>query len=258
MEGTATGSETGTAERAVEGLRWFVAVPARKRTYANLAYLLLAFPLGLAYFVALTVGVAVGIGLLILLVGVFVLATVIAGSLAVAQGERWLTNRLLGTEVTARTDLEGESVRDRATSLLLDRRTWLAPVYLGSKFVLGLASFVGVSVGLSTAVAMLLVPLYYDRPGLYVGFLTDRPPEFHQTIYLAWNQLLVGFEAVLTVGYWEVTTLPQALTVAIAGCVLGLLTLHAVNGLARLWGWWTRLCLDGGYDPIGALRGRES
>lgn len=240
-------------DRLRGGLRWFLSPPLRRETYRRVAYLLLAVPLGLAYFVFLVVGLAVGISLSILVVGLPILVLVLGVTLLVAQFERWLVTRLLPIEINGSRRLEGDRGRDRALDLLTDLRTWTPFVYLPSVFVLGLVSFVALTTGLSTALAMLLVPLYYDQPGLYVGIVTDRAPEFHQTVYLAWNQLLVGFEAVLTVGYWEITTLPQALAVAGGGLLLGLLTLHALNGLALLFGRYARLLLEGGYDPTALI-----
>ena len=70
---------------------------------------------------------------------------------------------------------------------------------------------------------------------------------------MAWNQLLVGFEVVATGGYWEITTLPQALVVAGSGVVLALGAIHTLNGLARLFGWYTRLLLAGGYDATAVI-----
>ncbi|ELY54593.1 hypothetical protein C491_18364 [Natronococcus amylolyticus DSM 10524] len=241
------------ADRLRGGLRWFVSVPVRRETYRRLGYLLLAFPLGLAYFVFLVVGLSVGISLTILVVGLPMLAIVLGVTLLAAQFERWLVTLLLPVEIDSSRRLEGDRRRDQALDLLTDLRTWTPFVYLPSVFVLGLVSFVVLTTGLSTALAMLLVPLYYDQPGLYVGVVTDRAPEFHQTVYLAWNQLLVGFEAVLTVGYWEITTLPQAIVVAGSGLLLGLLTLHALNGLAWLFGRYAKILLEGGYDVTALI-----
>lgn len=238
-------------------IRWFLAVPLQRQTYLNLAYLLLSFPLGIAYFVFVTIGVSAGLGLSILLVGLAVLAITVAVGLGLAGFERWLTARLLAVEIESRTELEGERRRDRLRSLLTDRKTWTALCYLPVKFVLGVGSFVLVVTGLSTAVSMLLVPFYYDTPGLYVGVVTDRAPEFHQTLYIGWNYLLVGFEAVITVGYWQITTLPEALVVALVGVVMFFATLHVLNAIAGIWGQFARVMLGNGYDPLAVLFRRD-
>lgn len=78
---------------------WFFGVPFRGQTYWNLAYLLLAFPLGIAYFVVFTVGLALGVSLAILLVGFLVLGVTLLFALALAGFERLLTNWLLRTEI---------------------------------------------------------------------------------------------------------------------------------------------------------------
>lgn len=234
-------------------LERFLSVPFERRTYLNLAYLLLAFPLGLAYFVFVVVGVSLGLGLAIVLVGIPILAFTVAIGLALAGVERWLTAAMLEVEIEPRTELPGERRRDQLRSLLTHRKTWTSLLYLPAKFVIGLAGFVLAVTGLSTAVSMLALPLYYDRPGLYVGVVPDRAPEIHQTLYLGWNYLLVGFDAVITVGHWQISTLPRALVAAAVGLVFLLVTLHLLNALARVSGWFARVLLEDGYDPFAVV-----
>ncbi|MCU4926364.1 sensor domain-containing protein [Halobacteria archaeon AArc-dxtr1] len=240
------------------GLQQFVTVPFRRQTYLNLAYLLLAFPLGLVYFVGLTVGLSVGIALVLsvvlLLVGLPILAITIAVALSLAGFERWLTSAMLDVEIGPKTELAGDRTRDRVVSLVKDPKTWAPLLYLPAKFVLGVLSFVIVTTGLSTGVSMLLLPLYYDRPGLYVGLVSDRAPEFSQTLYLGWNYLLVGFEAVITLGHWRIETLPAALLAAVVGVGVVLTTLHLLNAVAGLFGRFARLTLADSYDPVAVLR----
>lgn len=236
-----------------EYVRRFFAVPFRRQTYRNLAYLLLAFPLGLGYFVFAVVGFTVGLGLLILLIGALILGLTIVFGLALASVDRLMTNWILGTDITGRTELDGETRGARLKSLALDRRTWTALLYLPVKFGLGLVGLIVIFVGFSTAGAMLMVPIYYNRPGLYVGVLTDRAPEITQTLHLGWNYLLVTIEGAVTIGYWEITSFLSAVVVAIAGVFVFLITLHLCNGLA--WGWvrYATWSMDGGFDVLGAL-----
>lgn len=233
-------------------VKWFFGVPFRRQTYRNLGYLLLAFPLGIAYFVLYTVGIALSVGLAIVLVGFAVLALAFVLALALAGFERVLTNWLLRTNIEPQVTLAGDDVRSRLQSLLTNVRTWTSLIYLPSKFLLGIGAFVFAFTGLSTAIAMLSVPLHYDQPGLYVGVVTDRAPEIHQTIYLGWNYMLVGFEAAMTLGYWQIDTFSQALVVAAFGLIVGVLTLHICNGLAFVWGRFATRTLDGGFDPLAA------
>ena len=250
---TATGQRL---ERVGAGFRRFFGVALERQTYLNLAYLLLAFPLGLAYFVFVTVGLSVGLSLAIILVGIPILAVFFVCALGLAGFERWLTTRMLEVDIVPRTTLFGERRRDQALSLLIHRKTWTSILYLPLKFVIGLASFVIAVTSFSTAFGLLVLPLYYDREGLYVGLVSDRAPEVHQTLYLGWNYLLVGVEAVVTLGHWQITTLPQALVAAGVGVFLLFLTFHALNLLARLTGWFAGVMLEDGYDPLQVvLRG---
>ncbi len=253
MARTATTLTDGHLGRAAAGLKRFVAVPFQRRTYLNLTYLLLAFPLGIAYFVFVVTGVSLGIGLSIILVGIPLLAAVVVASLALAGFDRWLTAALLDIDIEPRTSPDGDTHAKQIRSLATHRKTWTSVLYLPVKFALGVVSFVLVVTGLSTAIAMLTVPLYYDQPGLYVGTMSDRAPEIHQTLHLGWDYLLVSVDAVFTVGYWEITTLSQALAVAVLGFVLLFGTFHVLNALARGWSRFARLALEDGYDPFAVV-----
>lgn len=232
-------------DRLSGALRSMVAAPFEPQTYLNVLYLSLAFPLGLLYLVFVVVGVSMGVALSVFLVGIPILAVVIAGSLGVAALERWLADLLLDVEVEGGVDFEGETHVEKARSVLTDRRTWTSLVYLPSKFLFGVATLLVVAIVLTTGVSMLFVPLHYESPALYVGFLSDRPVELHPALYVGWNQLLVGFETVVTVGWWRVTTLAEALVVAVVGVALCFLGIGLLNGLAGLAGWYTRLMLGG-------------
>ena len=141
-------------------------------------------------------------------------------------------------------------------SVLTDLGTWKAVAYLPSKFVVGIAAFLLMVTLLTTAVALLLAPLYYHLPGVYVGVVTDRPIELHPTLHLGWNRLLVTLETAITVGYWRITRLSEALVVAMVGALLALLSLHLLNWLAMLSGVWTRWMLHDSPDPIDVIRTR--
>jgi hypothetical protein len=54
-------------------VKQFFGVAARGETYLNIIYLLLAFPLGTAYFVFLVTGLSLGLGLLIIWIGIPIL-----------------------------------------------------------------------------------------------------------------------------------------------------------------------------------------
>ena len=81
------------------GGRRLLRVVLRPRSWLNLLYLALSFPLGLFYFVVLVTLLAVGIGLVIIWVGIFILALTAAAWWAFASFERSLADGLLGTHL---------------------------------------------------------------------------------------------------------------------------------------------------------------
>ena len=191
-----------------------VGVPARAQTYRNLLYLLLAFPLGLAYFVALSVGFSAGVGLALTVVGVPLVLVTLAGATVLARVEAELANRLLGTEIRATVPSGSDGLLDAAKRLVADPGTWLDVVYLGVKFVLGVVSFTALVSLLSVSVSLLSAPLTYSSTytvGLRAGTVSVGP-----------------FES----GRLVVDTLPEAAGAAVAGLALAIASLHALNALA--------------------------
>ena len=93
-----------------------------------------------------------------------------------------------------------------------------------------------------------------DRPPRWV--VTDRPIKLHPTLHLGWNRLLVTIETAFTAGYWRITRLSEALVVAMVGALLGFLSLHLPNWLARLSGLRTRWMLHDSPHPIDVIRMR--
>ncbi len=99
---------------------------ASARTYTQLAYLALAFPLGLAYFVFLVTGISVGVALVAAWVGVPILLGLLLSWRALGRFERFLHRQLLGVEIDEPfTSIRGEgSLWQRTKSLLTDAVTW--------------------------------------------------------------------------------------------------------------------------------------
>jgi hypothetical protein len=229
-------------------------VVVRPATYLAVAYLLLAFPLGLAYVVFVSVGLSLGVGLTVVLVGVPVFVITVLGALAAGRLEAALARYLLDLDVSQRALPRDGSLRERAWRVLADRGTWKTVAYLPTKLAFGIAGFVVSTSVLSIGVSMLLVPLHYTKPGLYVGLVTDRPVELHPTLYVAWNNLLVGVEAVWTLDAWRIDALGDALVVAVAGALVVLVGLHVLYALGRLARWYTAFMLDGAYAPLANER----
>ncbi len=148
------------------GSRWeeHFAVLRDKQTYLNLTYLLLAFPLGIAYFVLSVTGLSLGIGLLIIWVGLFVLLALFAGWWGLAVIERLLAVHLLGEEIAPLpTPIVGKgSLWDRAKEHFRNPVTWKSALYLFLKFPLGIASFVVTVTAVSVCGGLILAPFFYQ------------------------------------------------------------------------------------------------
>ncbi len=206
----------------------FFGVIAEPQSYISIFYLLLAFPLGIAYFVFLVTGISVGASLIIIWVGVPILALVLAGSWAMCELERILAVSLLKEDIprklrgrsTATDDQNLSSVERlfigtwrRLNAHLTNWLTWTGILYLFLKFPLGIGSFVIVVVLVSVTAALLGAPFYY---------WVDDGADF---------------------GIWQVDAMWEALILTLAGIPMVFISLHLMRGAAFLSGRVARVML---------------
>ena len=195
-----------TAER-------LLTVPFRRRTYLNLVYLALAFPLGVLYFVGLWVGLSTGVGLAITLFGIPVILLTIVGAVLVAGVEARLTTELVGVDVPPPESLQDgtfqgalESVEAFVETLkefLSAPTTWTSLAVLVVKFVFGIVAFTMLVTLGALVLALVSAPFVYALTGV---------------TYL--------------LGAYTVESLPAAIGAAGLGLVVAFLSAYAVNLLA--------------------------
>jgi signal transduction histidine kinase len=190
----------------------FVRVAARAQTWLNVAYLLAAFPTGLAYFIVLVVGIVLGVSLAVIVVGVGILIAVLAAWRGFAAVERGLARTLLGVAIPPPVDRRELPLIERVTRYLRDPVTWKSLVFVALKFPLGLVSFAIVA-----------------GVGFFALVLTFAP--------------LVVLVAPVTVFGWIVDDPLQALPLTAAGLIVCLVLLHLCNGLGWLWSLFARVML---------------
>lgn len=201
----------------VDALRRFFDVPLRGQTYRNVAYLALSFPLGLAYFIGVTTGLSMGVGLLVTVVGIPVLILTLVGATMIAGFEASLARWLLDLDVASprgvddigdtSIPLDLSGLLNRLQAFLSSPTTWTSIVLVLLKFVFGLVAFVALVTYGAIVVSMLSAPFLFD-----VSSVT----------YL--------------VGPFTVDTLSESVMVSIVGILLLFVGLHVLNGLARLFG----------------------
>ncbi|HYN20290.1 MAG TPA: sensor domain-containing protein [Thermoanaerobaculia bacterium] len=187
-------------------VRFFMA-PVEVRSYTNLFYLLLSFPLGIFYFVFLLTGLSVGLGLTIVWVGLPILAMVFAASWGMAALERRLAMVMLGADVPPMTPQASGVQVDLWTTVkdfLANPVTWKGMGYLFLKFPLGIFSFVLTVTLLSISLGFILAPLAYWFGDIYIPF-------------------------------WEIDTMGETLILSAMGVLFLLVSMHLLNGLAMIW-----------------------
>ncbi len=201
----------------------FFGVIGRGQTWLNLLYLILAFPLGLAYFIFFVVGISLAIPLMFILVGFIVLAIVGLGWWAFASFERLLAIWLLKMEIPpmSKPGPKPEGTWETFVNLLSNPVTWKSLLYLLIKFPLGIFSFIMLVVFGAITLAFLTAPLTFW-----------------------WNPVRVDL---IGVRYWAIDTPVEAAIGFIVGLLFMFVSFHVWNYLAYASGVFARLML--GNEP---------
>lgn len=216
--------------------------PLHGRTYRSLLYLAVMFPLGVVYFTILTVGLSVGIPLVVVGIGIPILLVTLAVAVELTQFERFLLRSALDVDIpAAEPHLEG-GLWTRCRRFVTDSRVWRGVGYLLSVFAVGSVTFGLLTPLLATAGSFLLAPLYYrDAPVVAYGPLSRTPITVE--LLFGWDTLLVGLSRTFRLGSWEVQTLPGALLVSVLGVVLLGLLVVVADLVVRAWSRYARLML---------------
>jgi signal transduction histidine kinase len=171
-------------------MRTVLTEPFRLRTWRETAWALLAFPIGLFWFVVLVTLLASGLGLAITIVGLPILALTLVLAPWGARAERWLARTLLQARIDeppAEPQQSREAWR-RVVHLLVNGRRWRSVVYLLLLFPLGLAEFLLAVIPWSVALGLLSAPVWAwavpDADFLWEGNELDTPWE--------WTLVVVG------------------------------------------------------------------
>lgn len=184
-------------------------IVADQQSYKNLCYLLLAAPLGMAYYTFVTMGLVIGAVLSPIGIGLVVLFVTLLTVRLFAGFERWLATALLGVELRADGGAEVASargVRSKIERYLEAPSTWRGLGFLMVKFPLGVIAVV-LLIPLLTALSLVTAPLRYPYAPELVT-VNDEP---------------------IT---WSIETLPEAVLAVAVAVVIGVLVLHLSNAFA--------------------------
>ena len=131
------------------------------RAWGAVAYVWLGFPLGLAWFIGLTVGFAAGVPLTLVWVGFLLLFATVVAAWGAEGLERRLAMSLLGARVPERrARAEGrESFRRWFSSVVGGPAFWKGLAFLLLRFSLGLAGWVVSVVAFAISLAFLATPV---------------------------------------------------------------------------------------------------
>ena len=123
-------------------LGWFFGVVVRPRTWLNVLFQWLAFPLGLFYFVFLSVGLSVGLGLVIIWAGIPILLVVAGAWWLFGAFERVQARYLLGADVpmSPRAWESANGVWGKLQAHFGSAATWKDLLYLFAKLAFGIVS----------------------------------------------------------------------------------------------------------------------
>lgn len=225
MTSPATTTATESSRSDDRLLRRFVGVPFRTDTYAKLLYVLLAFPLGVAYFTLVVAGLSVGISTSLLLIGLPILVFTFLGVTFLGAVEARLASGLIGIETELPEALREDNPNgircaengfvETLFDLFTAPTTWTSLVLVFLKFIYGIIAFVAFVSVLAVTVSFLSAPLVYEHP-----------------------------DVTYTIGIYTIETLPEALGVAAVGAFIGFVSIHLFNGLATAGGLMTAALLN--------------
>lgn len=223
-------SETPARNPFLSVLARFFGVAIEGRSYLNVLYLWLAFPLGLAYFVLLVTGFSVGIGLTIIWIGLAILFALMLAVWGLEGLERILAIGLLGAAVPVRLPAPGAvGFRPWVKAVFKSSALWKGLAFLFIKFPLGLAGWIASVVSLSVSIAFALAPIAY-----WFGASMDLNLDGW-----IWDRYVDG-------------PLGMAL-MSITGFFMLFVTLHMHNGLAWLWKKLAEILLGGSIESAPAM-----
>jgi len=212
------------------------AIAWRSRTYLRILYLLLAFPLGLFYFVFLVTLIATGVATaLIAGIGIGLLLLALACWFGFAGLERILAIHWLGVRVPPRSvpRAPAGSYRERLRLHIVDPVTWKSLAYLLLEFPFGVFSFSLVTFLFSLCTSFLLYPVAYLVSNYIYNRFGGKAGGMNGEI----------FPGIPITGHNDPNVFAFLCLFTLAGVPLLFGSPHLLNGLGLAWGRFAQVML---------------
>lgn len=222
--------------------RGFLSSPLQLQTYKNLLYLVLMFPLGIAYLNLILIGFFTSVPLALIGIGIPLLLVLFVVIVELAKIEQHLIRTLLEVALPVPKPVTDGSRWDRTKQLVTASETWKAVVYLLSEFLYGTIIFGFLASGIATGVSFLLAPTYY-RDTSVSAYWPFPTPDVTLDILFGWDSLLIGLTTTFRLASWHIETLVGAFLVSAFGLALLWITLLMGNVAAGLWAAYARRML---------------
>jgi uncharacterized membrane protein len=172
----------------------FFDIISDSRAYGALVYMLLSLVTGIFYFTWTVTGLALSVGLFILIIGVPFALLFMGSERLISLLEGRIVETLLGVRMPRRLPAENPQPRgllSRIGDALTDARTWSSMLYLLLMLPLGVIYFTLAVVGLASSIGMTAASLY----GLFTGEVTmtfDDAPALTHVLHTAPGLALTG------------------------------------------------------------------
>jgi signal transduction histidine kinase len=218
------------------------------QTYRNVLYLLLAFPLGLLYFIVLIVGLAVGAGTSILGVGLLLLLLTWGFMWAMIALERRLVLILLRVRIVPPAPLRAPtplSLWGQVKAYLRRPTTWRSLAYLLVEFPFGVVSFTIAVTLLTVSAGLVLYPVF----AVLDAVTTPGGVELYNLPQIVGPALPQPWAPLLTAAL--------CLLAPLVGLPVTAGSLALLNGMAFQWGQFARLMLGTSDEERQLAEARE-
>jgi len=195
--------------------------PFQGLTWKTLLFHLVSLPIAIFYFVLAVTGIALSIGLLIVVVGFFLGYGVLWLIHGMAPLEGWLVSKLLDTPIRASLPEPRGTFIERYKKMLTSPSTWSRVAYVPLKLLTAVVGF-GFAVTAVSSVALLATPVFYNQEWFDMSITNS----------------------------WAVDTMGEAILVALIGLIVSWIFFYLSYLVGRLTAIVARVMIS---DPTGVV-----